>query len=82
MDPFGKTATRRLERTLAEWYRSVVRRALPHLYSAPDAVGELVAAPEAIRGYESLKQSTAASVMKDVDDLLRGLETPSPQPVD
>jgi indolepyruvate ferredoxin oxidoreductase len=71
-DPFGRMASRRLERELAVWYRQTVETLLGGLTAANlgDAV-ELARAPEQIRGYESLKEESARSVRAWVGERLR-----------
>jgi indolepyruvate ferredoxin oxidoreductase len=56
LDPFGRTAIRRLERALIDEHGALVRSALRWL--APDTqdeVAKLAALPDLIRGYEEIK---------------------------
>jgi indolepyruvate ferredoxin oxidoreductase len=56
LDPFGRTAIRRLERALIDEHRALVRSALRWL--TPDTqedVAKLAALPDLIRGYEEIK---------------------------
>jgi indolepyruvate ferredoxin oxidoreductase len=56
LDPFGRTAIRRLERALIDEHRALVRSALR--WRAPgtqDDVAKLAALPDLIRGYEEIK---------------------------
>jgi len=56
LDPFGRAEVRRVERALVPEYQGLVRAALEHLRpETADAVAELAALPEIIRGYEQLK---------------------------
>jgi indolepyruvate ferredoxin oxidoreductase len=56
LDPFGRTAIRRLERALIDEHRALVRRALDRLTpETQDEIAALAALPERIRGYEEIK---------------------------
>jgi indolepyruvate ferredoxin oxidoreductase len=55
LDPFGRTAVRRVERELPEEYRALVLRALPFAADAYDLVVELCELPDMVRGYEEIK---------------------------
>jgi indolepyruvate ferredoxin oxidoreductase len=61
LDPFGRTATRRLERELVEEHRAVTRTALRRLTAdTQDQVAALVALPDLVRGYEEIKHESVA----------------------
>jgi indolepyruvate ferredoxin oxidoreductase len=56
LDPFGRTAIRRLERDLIDEHRTLVRSALRWLTPATqDDVAAVAALPDLIRGYEEIK---------------------------
>ncbi len=56
LDPFGRTAVRRVERALPAEYEEAVRGALAHLTPATSPlVAELAELPDVIRGYEEIK---------------------------
>jgi indolepyruvate ferredoxin oxidoreductase len=56
LDPFGRTAIRRLERALVDEHRALVRSALRWLTPGTrDDVAALAALPDLIRGYEEIK---------------------------
>ena len=56
LDPFGRTAIRRLERDLIDEHGTLVRSALRWLTPATqDEVAALAALPDLIRGYEEIK---------------------------
>ena len=56
LDPFGRTAVRRIERALRDEYRATVRGLAASLTaeSLPTAV-EVAAAADIVRGYEEVK---------------------------
>jgi hypothetical protein len=61
LDPFGRTAVRRIERELITEYRSVVRDLLPRI--SPATIGrcvEIASLPDAVRGYEEIKLANVA----------------------
>lgn len=61
-DLFGWSRHRRMERSLAGWYRELVREAMKCGDAA--AAKELVEIPEMIRGYESVKEASIASAQQ------------------
>jgi indolepyruvate ferredoxin oxidoreductase len=75
LDPFGHSAVRREERALVDWYRALVRAALPYLGPATHAlVREIAALPDGIRGFEELKLRSAARERDRGERLMRRLE--------
>lgn len=70
-DPFGRTAVRRLERDLIEWYRASVRAALTSLPALGyDAAVAVASAPDHIRGFEHLKVQRASDARAEVAAIL------------
>ena len=56
LDPFGRTAVRKLERALITEYRTVMADALAGLRpDTEDAVLELAGLPDIVHGYEDVK---------------------------
>jgi indolepyruvate ferredoxin oxidoreductase len=79
-DPFGRSATRRLERELPSWYRVSVERALSRLNTSNyDEVVAVAEAPSMIRGYESVKEVSAARVRAKVAEQLKRIATAHPE---
>ncbi|MGI6873468.1 indolepyruvate ferredoxin oxidoreductase family protein [Amycolatopsis sp. 3B14] len=73
-DVFGYAAVRRTERQLVGEYQALVRDALTHLTPATlDAVCEIVALPDLVRGYEDIKLANVAKFRARARDLLAGL---------
>jgi indolepyruvate ferredoxin oxidoreductase len=69
-DPFGRTELRRLERSLPDWYRRAVRRALQ---IAPESVSlacDVANMPDKIRGYEDIKIGNIRRTMDEAEALL------------
>ena len=64
-DLFGYSAHRRQERSLIDWYRSLVESVLDNLTedNLPWAL-EIAALPDQIRGYEGIKEENIAKVKK------------------
>lgn len=58
LDPFGYAHVRRVERELIHEYRTLVREALSK--GTADAVAEIAALPDMIRGYEDIKLARVA----------------------
>jgi indolepyruvate ferredoxin oxidoreductase len=61
LDPFGRTAVRRIERELIAEYRGVVGGLLSRL--SPDTIErcvEIASLPDAVRGYEEIKLASVA----------------------
>ena len=55
IDPFGHTHVRRLERTLPDDYRTIVRNALPSVATNPATVTAICELADIVRGYENIK---------------------------
>jgi len=78
LDPFGRTAVRRIERELPGWYRGMVSRALERLTAANlPTVLQLARVPDAIRGYEEIKLRGVERARRQADLLLRQIESGS-----
>lgn len=78
LDPFGRTAIRRLERALPGEYRDLVDTALASL--RPDTVGTVTAIaelPDLIRGYEEIKLRGVEAFRARAAELLTALAAPS-----
>jgi len=61
LDPFGRTAVRRIERELIAEYRGVVGGLLSRI--SPDTIErcvEIASLPDAVRGYEEIKLANVA----------------------
>ena len=70
-DPFGHTAARRLERALVGWYCGLIEEVLPAL--AEEGYGlavEIAELPDGIRGYEQVKEASAAQAKQRAERLL------------
>jgi indolepyruvate ferredoxin oxidoreductase len=62
LDPFGHAGVRRVERALVPEYQALVRAAIEHLRpDTADAVAQLAALPDMIRGYEEIKLRAVAA---------------------
>ncbi|THF55633.1 indolepyruvate ferredoxin oxidoreductase family protein [Pseudothauera rhizosphaerae] len=74
LDPFGHTAERRMERTLAARYADLVEALLPRLDAGnlADAVA-LAALPDRIRGFGHVKLAALAGVLAQEAELCRRL---------
>ncbi|MBI4552466.1 MAG: indolepyruvate ferredoxin oxidoreductase family protein [Candidatus Latescibacteria bacterium] len=74
-DLFGRTAHRREERALIDWYESLIQTVIAHLTPGtyPDAV-EVVRAPERVRGYEAVKHRAVVRVKGEVERMVERLE--------
>lgn len=74
LDPFGHTAARRLERALVGWYCGLIEEVLPAL--AEEGYGlavEIAELPDGIRGYEQVKEASAAQAKQRAERLLAKL---------
>jgi indolepyruvate ferredoxin oxidoreductase len=81
LDPFGRTAMRRLERALIDEHRSLVTTALAHLTPATaDAVAAVAALPDMIRGYEQIKLANVERYRAAAAEALAALAEPSGEP--
>ncbi|MBC5781475.1 indolepyruvate ferredoxin oxidoreductase family protein [Ramlibacter sp. USB13] len=86
-DPFGYMHVRRAERAWADWYRQLVADVLPRLTLANwEAVAELLALPDQVRGYEDIKLRAIDEAKAKAPALLAKLSQaaaePAPLPVD
>lgn len=71
LDPFNRTAHRRMERGLGDWYGDMVSTLLDSLNHDNHAMAcTLAEAPDGIRGYEEIKERTVAETRARVDELL------------
>ncbi len=72
LDPFGRTAERRMERALAERYAAMIRACLPGL--TPEGLAtvvELARLPEGIRGFGHVKLASLRDVVAREAELAR-----------
>lgn len=73
-DVFGWSAHRRLERSLAGWYRDVIRQVMERLDDSNTAAAlEIAALPDQIRGYEAIKERSVEAVKKQAAEKLGAL---------
>jgi len=72
MDPFGRTAERRMERELIDEYTAMIERVMTNLsgdgYELAVEVAEL---PDMIRGYDSVKEANVAAFREAAQHLLK-----------
>jgi len=81
-DVFGMAGVRRVERQLVTEYRDLMSDALTRLTPATaDAVAELAALPERIRGYEDIKLARVAEYREQGRTALARLDEPAAHPV-
>ncbi|MGH9066857.1 MAG: DUF6537 domain-containing protein, partial [Acidimicrobiales bacterium] len=85
LDPFGRSAVRRLERVLPAEYAGAIEQVSAHLTPANlTAAVEIAALPDQVRGYEELKVRRAAAYRAELAAKLAGfLATgghPAPSP--
>jgi indolepyruvate ferredoxin oxidoreductase len=74
LDPFGRTAMRRLERELVDQHRALARAGLALMTPAnQDRVAALVALPDLVRGYEHIKLANVARYRAAAAEAIRGL---------
>jgi indolepyruvate ferredoxin oxidoreductase len=75
LDVFGWPRLRRLERSLPNEYKGLLRAAFAHpaAPSRPDVLQELCASPEAIRGYEHIKLVAIERWRADAAELVNAL---------
>ena len=75
LDPFGRTAERRMERELIVWFEGLAARAAAEVTPVTrDAWAAVLAMPQQIRGYGPVKEEAAAKVRREVDAALGRLE--------
>ena len=73
LDPFGRLLDRRVERELVTDYEAMLAQVMPKLAEAPDAVAQLVALPERIRGYGHVKAANLRLAKRKERELMTGL---------
>ncbi|HLZ05578.1 MAG TPA: indolepyruvate ferredoxin oxidoreductase family protein [Bradyrhizobium sp.] len=70
LDPFGRTADRRMERGLIGWYEQLLDELLPHLGpDTSDNIADIAAQPMEIRGFGPIKEAAVAEVKAKVETL-------------
>ncbi len=75
LDPFGRSAERRLERQLIADYRALIEGLLPRLSAANLKTAEALAAlPEAIRGFGPVKEESIARARARQAELLAAFD--------
>ncbi len=81
LDIFGWSAHRRLERSLAEWYKELVLRtiAVSNDSNCSEAL-EIAALPDQIRGYEKIKERSIEEVKKAAEHKLAAINAAVPMP--
>jgi indolepyruvate ferredoxin oxidoreductase len=79
LDPFGRTAERRMERQLIADYRALIERLIadPRNLARPEAL-ELASLPETIRGFGHVKEANLAKARAREAELLRALAGGAP----
>ncbi len=71
LDPFGRTAERRMERSLIGWYEAMVGRAVSRLDDGTHAgLCRVLAKPMEIRGYGPVKEEAARRISAEMEALL------------
>jgi indolepyruvate ferredoxin oxidoreductase len=79
LDPFARTAERRLERALRAEYEATIRALLPVLTPENHAIAvELAALPERIRGFGAVKRAAADAARAERERLLARLHADAP----
>jgi len=79
LDPFGRTAERRVERRLMSQYRDTLRALLPDLAPANHAIAvEIASLPARIRGYGHVKDKAIAEAAQRQQALLDAFRRPAP----
>jgi indolepyruvate ferredoxin oxidoreductase len=74
-DVFGYNSHRKLERSLAGWYRDLMREAVASRTAENAAiVAELACLPDQIRGYEQIKESSIERVQAKAKERLAALK--------
>ena len=71
LDLFGRSAHRRLERSLITTYEGVIDELLAHLTPANHELAvEIAEFPELIRGYDTVKEESVEATLARLDELL------------
>ena len=71
LDPFGYTEARRLERALVGWYCGLIEEVLLALTEESYGLAvEIAELPDGIRGYEHVKEASAATAKQRAERLL------------
>ncbi|MGA3305778.1 MAG: indolepyruvate ferredoxin oxidoreductase family protein [Stellaceae bacterium] len=79
LDPFSRTAERRVERRLISQYRDTLRALLPDLAPANHAIAvEIASLPARIRGYGHVKDKAIAEAAQRQQALLDAFRRPAP----
>jgi indolepyruvate ferredoxin oxidoreductase len=79
LDPFARTAERRLERALLAEYEATIRALLPALTPENHAIAvELAALPERIRGFGAVKRAAVDAARAERERLLARLRADAP----
>jgi indolepyruvate ferredoxin oxidoreductase len=74
LDPFGRTAMRRLERELVDEHRALARDGLARMTPAnQDQIAALVALADLVRGYEDIKLANVARYRSAAAEAIRAL---------
>ena len=77
LDVFGLQGSRREERALIGWYEELLDRALGALRpSTAEVVAAIIALPEQIRGFESIKSTSIAAARTRATTLVGQLDHP------
>jgi len=78
LDPFGRTAERRMERALIEDYRADVERVLERLDEANHALAvEIAKLPERMRGFGHVKEANVAETRRRGEELTAAFLAPT-----
>ncbi len=78
IDPFGRTAIRRLERELIEEYQARAARSLDHLTPGTAAtVLQILTLPDMVRGYEEIKLANVRRMRDRAAELEAQLDAPA-----
>ena len=78
LDPFGRTAVRKVERALIAEYHGLVEQALGRLVPATAAVVmQIVQLPDLVRGYEEIKLANVERMRTRAQELLEELNAPA-----
>jgi indolepyruvate ferredoxin oxidoreductase len=73
LDPFGRTAMRRLERALIDWYIGLAHAALDAAPHNLELAREILALPDRIRGYEDVKRESIRQAQAAAGEMLARL---------